>query len=173
MTNKLLSDFNNFAKSIPGYSQSEELVDNYLRKKSKPVIGSIIYCNLGFSTATVEHTAIYIGRGQIVELQGKLKGGKITTVDRRQFLKNRNFASHSIWVACYGNSTRAIGDKLVAQRAKEKVGKSCNYHILQENCHRFTSGCITGNFKNNDILFMNLRDTIRQTWGNYNWRVWQ
>ncbi len=172
MPKKLWSDINNFAKLLPSYVQGEEMIDNYLRRKTKPVIGSIVYCNLGVSTATVEHTGIYIGNGKIVELQGKATGGKIAVVNRKQFLKNRNLGSYSIWVACYGDSTRAIGDELVAQRAKAEVGNSRNYHLLQENCHRFTSGCMTGNFKNNDTLFVNLRNTIRKKWGDHCWRVW-
>lgn len=174
MTNKLFSDLNNFAKNIiPGYTKTEELIDNFVRDKAQPVIGSILYCNLGTGQITVEHTGIYIGNGEIVELQGKGKGGKIAIVNRQQFLEGRSLDSQSIWVACHGNSSQAIGDQSIAQRAQAEVGSTRNYHLLKENCHRFTSGCITGNFNNSDTLFIKLRDTIRQKWGHHTWRVWK
>ena len=173
MPKKIWSDLNNFAKLIPGYALGEELVDHYIREKVEPVIGSIVYCNLGISPALVEHSGIYIGNGQIVELQGKSKDGKIAIVNRRQFLKNRNLPPSTIWVACYGDSTRPIGDKLVAKRAKAEVDTCRKYNLFSENCHRFTSGCITGNFKNNDTKFWALRNTIHKQWGDHCWRAWQ
>jgi hypothetical protein len=121
----------------------------------------------------VEHTGIYIGNGQIVELQGKGSGGKIAIVNRQEFLKGRSLDSFSIWVGCYGNSRKAIGDESVAQRAQAEVGNTRNYHLLKDNCHRFTSGCITGNFNNDDTLFIKLRNTIRSKWGDHTWRVWR
>lgn len=172
MPNKLFSDLNNFGKNIiPGYSKFEELFDNFVREKTEPVIGSIVYCNLGLTgQLMVEHTGIYIGNGQIVELQGN---GQIAIVNRQEFLKGRSLDSFSIWVACYGNSSKAIGDESVAQRAQAQVGNTRNYHLLKDNCHRFTSGCITGNFDNRDTLFIKLRNTIRSKWGNHTWRVWR
>ncbi|MGL5192312.1 MAG: lecithin retinol acyltransferase family protein [Chroococcales cyanobacterium] len=171
MPNKFWSDLNNFAKVIPGYPKLEGLVDSK-RDPTQPICGSIVYCNLKLGPSTFEHSGIYIGNGKIVELQGKKHGGGIVAVDRYGFIEGISDSQRIIWVACYGEGSKPIGDKLVAQRAEAEVGNTKTYHLLRNNCHRFTSGCITGNFNNNDTLFVKLRDTVRHKWGNHTWRKW-
>lgn len=173
MPNKFWSDVNSFAKVIPGYAKVEGMVDEHLRAHVQPIRGSILYCNLKLpGKAVFEHSGVCIGDSKIVELQGKAHGGKIAICDRYGFIEGISDSQRIIWVACYGEGTQPIGEEAVAQRAEAEVGSTRNYHLLKDNCHRFTSGCITGNFDNHDTLLVKLRDTMRAKWGNHNWRKW-
>ncbi|GJD22587.1 hypothetical protein RIVM261_075430 [Rivularia sp. IAM M-261] len=169
MASKFWQDFNNILETVvPGYSLLESVVDNYIRDTASPIPGSILYCSL----FGAEHTGIYIGDGQIVELQGKLSNdsGAIRVTNKGGFISGTN--AITIYVACHGDGSNPIGSDVVAQRAKEVVGQKKNYHLLKNNCHMFTSGCITGNFNNSDNLFIDLKNTIRRNYGEFNWRAW-
>ena len=125
---------------------AESFVDNVIRDKVSPVIGSIIYCELALGTA--EHSGIYIGDDKIVHLDGDSEMIEIATpkvfINR---LDGYNTAM-SIYVSC--NGTCAVGNDEIAQKAKDKVGSRRDYNLILDNCHKFTSGCITGNFENAD-----------------------
>jgi len=169
MTSKFFQDLNNFlSTTIPGYSLAESVIDNLVRDTVTPVTGSILHCSL----YGAEHSGIYIGEGQIVELQGKLSGnsGTISVTNKNGFIKGTN--ALTVYVACYGDGTEPIGSQAAAQRAREAIGQRKTYHLFNQNCHMFTSGCITGNFNNDDNLFMELQNTIRQEYGSFNWRAW-
>lgn len=169
MTSKFFQDLNNFlSTTVPGYSLVESVIDNYVRDTVTPVAGSILHCSL----YGAEHSGIYIGEGQIVELQGKLSSdsGAIRIANKSGFIKGTN--ALTVYVACYGDGSQPIGSEVVAQRAREAVGQRRNYHLFNDNCHRFTSGCITGNFNNDDCFFIDLQNTIRRVYGSFNWRAW-
>lgn len=169
MTSGFLQHLNNIAETfIPGVSLIESVVDNFIRDKVSPEPGAIIYCSL----YTVEHSGIYVGEGKVVELLGKLSGqsGCIAMSDRNSFKSGTN--ALTVYVACYGNGSTVIASDEVAKRAIDSVGNHVAYNLLRQNCHMFTSGCITGNFSNHDNLFMNLQNTIREKYGDFNWRAW-
>ncbi|MFN6518263.1 MAG: lecithin retinol acyltransferase family protein [Nostoc sp. CreGUA01] len=168
-TSKGRQNINNILSStVPIYSALESVVDNYLRDTVTPKPGSIIHCSLYGG----EHSGIYIGNGEIIELQGKLSqnSGAIHITNRNGFMAGTN--ALTVYVASYGDGSEPIGLEEVAQRARASVGQTRKYHLLRNNCHMFVSGCITGNFNNHDNFFINLQDTIRATYGNFNWRAW-
>ena len=45
-------------------------------------------------------------------------------------------------------------------RAKKKIDDHTKYNVLFNNCHRFSAGCITGNFDNEVMSFAQLEETI-------------
>ncbi|HAV3582288.1 lecithin retinol acyltransferase family protein [Acinetobacter baumannii] len=132
-----------------------------------PEIGSVVHCGL-FCNA-FEHSGIYVGRNRIVHLDGS---GRIEKVSPEQFIERLdglNLAV-SIYVSC--KNGKPIGSKLAAKRAREKVGIRFKYSLSSNNCHIFTSGCLTGNFENNDNFFNLLTDTTEDELGSNGWRVW-
>ncbi|WP_081407686.1 MULTISPECIES: lecithin retinol acyltransferase family protein [Acinetobacter] len=132
-----------------------------------PEIGSVIHCGLAFNI--VDHSGIYVGRNRIVHLDGS---GRIEKVSPKQFverLDGLNLAV-SIYVSC--KDGKPVGSKLAAKRAREKVGTRLNYSLSSNNCHIFTSGCLTGNFENKDNFFNLLTDTTEDELGSNGWRVW-
>ena len=52
------------------------------------------------------------------------------------------------------------------------VGKSRDYNFIMDNCHQFTSGCLTGDFENADNFLWMLKDTAGEVLGADNWRLW-
>ena len=115
----------------------------------------------------LEHSGIYIGEYKIVSLSSK---GKIVEENTSKFIEGPLNSNRLIWVSCRGESP--VGDQKVAARARKMVGERRNYNVLWDNCHQFTSGCLTGNFKNADKLFTFLESTVADTLGADNWRIW-
>ena len=68
---------------------------------------------------------------------------------------------------------QAVGKKDIAERALEKVGKFQGYQLLANNCHRFVSGCITGEFDNADFLMWALKDTCKKRLGASTWNLYK
>lgn len=66
-----------------------------------------------------------------------------------------------------------MGSAVVAERAREMIGKRRNYNLLFDNCHQFTSGCLTGNFENSDNFLVFLKTTVEKELGTNEWRVWE
>ena len=129
----------------------------------QPVPGSVVYTDLFLSYA--EHSGIYVGNGLIAELNG---AGNIELVTRREFMQGGT--GQSIYVSsCDG---QAIGDPAVASRARSMVGSTRDYNILLDNCHQFSSGCLTGNFENSDNFLAFLKTQSEKSLGANEWRVW-
>ena len=72
-----------------------------------------------------------------------------------------------------GKDSDAVGNNIVSQWALDKVGEKLDYNLLTNNCHRFTSGCLTGNFDNDDVLMCLLKITVRQELGSDSWYAWE
>jgi len=147
---------------------AKSFFDNVLRDCVYPVKGSVVYCDLAFGNA--EHSGIYIGNNEIVHLDGS---GNVEIVDPKEFLNRLdgfNLAI-SIYVSCDGSS--AVGGDTIAERAKKMVGEKRDYNLIFDNCHQFTSGCITGNFENSDNFLWMLKDTAEKEINANTWRVWQ
>jgi hypothetical protein len=146
----------------------ESIYDNVFRDKVFPVNGSIVYCELLFGYA--EHSGVYIGDGIIVHLDGS---GKIEMVTHQEFLDRLGGLNSavSIYVSC--NYSLPVGDAEISIRAKSMVGKERDYNILLDNCHQFTSGCITGDFENSDNFLFFLKHTAKNKLNANTWRVWE
>lgn len=150
------------------YSLGESFVDNVIRDKvSEPAIGSVLYCDLAGGLG--EHSGIYIGNDQIVHLDGN---GCITVVGPYGFLNrlNGNNLAVTIYVSCSG--TDPVGSKTAAQRARSMIGQSRDYNLILDNCHQFSSGCLTGNWENADNFVMFLKNTASKILETDNWRSW-
>lgn len=125
------------------------IVKNKFRnKKAAPVRGSIVVCELFNGMA--EHTGIYIGNNKIVELN---RNGNIRRVSFNKFLNSSvNRTGTKIYTAC-DEFDEPLQFESVAENAESMGGEKRFYNIIMNNCHQFTSGCITGNFENADNFF--------------------
>lgn len=157
------------AKSLGGVllaNATTSVVDNCLREKTRPVMGSVVFCDLAL---IAEHSGIYVGKGKIAHLDGS---GNIEIVTARQFLKRLGGLNPalSIYVSC--DDDGAVGSRSVGKRAKAMLGGERPYNLILDNCHQFTSGCITGHFGNADNFLWMLKLTAEKELGATCWRVW-
>jgi len=132
-----------------------------------PRLGSVVHCSLAVN---LEHTGIYIGDDTIVHLSGN---GIIEAVSSNEFLERLeglNFAINN-YVSCYDDDP--VGSKFVAERAASMVGEWRDYNIVLDNCHQFTSGCLSGNFENADNFFWMVENKAFDVLGANCWRVWE
>lgn len=159
--------FGIFDKGLLG-NLAESFIDNVIRDTVYPVKGSMVYCDLAFGNA--EHSGIYIGGNKIVHLDGS---GDIEIVSPKRFLDRLGGfnSAISIYVSCDGDSP--VGGSTVAERAKRMIGKCRNYNVILDNCHQFTSGCMSGNFENSDNFLWMLKDTAKSEISANTWRVWK
>jgi hypothetical protein len=135
---------------------------NVLLAPATPVRGSVVYRKLG----PAEHTGIFITKHKIVQLSSN---GQIRYVDFQEFVGSNPF--NQIYVAC-DNSGRVLHRAQIADRAEQSVGRERNYNLLFDNCHQFSSGCVTGDFENVDNYFVFLEHTIEKEFGcELEWRV--
>lgn len=142
------------------------LIDNVFRDSVLPTPGCVVWCDLVWA---LEHSGIYIGDNEIAHLNGD---GEIEAVSPEEFINRRNGKNLavSIYVSCFDKDPS--GSKAIAKRAKSMIGKQRKYHLLADNCHQFTSGCITGDFETADNLFTFLMNTVDDHMTVNNWRVW-
>ena len=141
------------------------VVDNVIRDKvSEPAIGSIVYCDLVLGVA--EHSGIYIGGNEIIHLN---RHGMVERVSPAEFIDGTT--ALSIYVSCLG--PRPVGSNLIASRAKylEANDKVRSYGVLLNNCHQFSSACVTGAENSQTFLWM-LKDSCSRHMGADAWRVW-
>lgn len=145
---------------------SESMLDNALCDKVTPRVGSILCCDLAM---VAEHSGIYLGKNKIAHLNGS---GEVEIVSSRQFLKRLGGLNPavSIYVSC--NDEGAVGSLSAANRARSKVGGTRDYSVILDNCHQFTSGCITGNFENADNFLWMLKHSAEESLNVTTWRVW-
>lgn len=153
--------------SMLGLNLIESFVDNVVRDTvDEPSIGAVVYCDLAFGT--MEHSGIYIGRDTIIHLNGD---GVVETVSPREFLDGTT--AISIYTSCF--DSWPIGSSQAAERAiryKNSIGAK-NYNILLDNCHMFTSACLTGDLENADTFLWMLKHTAKEHECMLNnWRVW-
>lgn len=131
---------------------------------STPVEGSILYTDLFGKYA--QHSGVYIGQGKIVELSGD---GRIQIVSRQQFTSSGT--GTCIYVSC--RQEYAVGSSKVAQRALDQLGLRRQYNIVMDNCHQFSSGCLSGNFENGDNFLWALKHSTEKILSTNNWRIWE
>lgn len=149
-----------------GANLVESFIDNVIRDKVSPAIGSVVYCEMAFGLA--EHSGIYVGNGDIVELSSS---GEIQKVNMREFM-NTGVIGTAMSVYVSSRDGRAIGNEKVAERALSKVRTHRKYNFILDNCHQFCSGCLTGDFENSDNFLWMLKNTVLQHIAADEWRVW-
>lgn len=113
----------------------------------KPRPGSVVKVDL---LGGPDHTGIYIGNDEIVEVANIDGVATVRIVSAEEFIEGDDFCSRIgtfIYVACKrdrnGNCI-AMGSKDIADRARAAVGRTSEYSLLFNNCHMFTQYCITG-----------------------------
>jgi len=135
----------------------------------KPRVGSVVYCRLALNQ--VEHTGIYIGYNKIMHLDGD---GRIRKVTPKEFLDRlggfNSKTAKSIYVACKNGNP--IYSSIAATNAKTWGGRLIDYKLFSNNCHKFTSGCVTGKRNNQDTFFSELESTLKNNYGMTEWRIW-
>lgn len=165
----MITDFNNPLHKLfrsPVHNFVESLIDNVFRDKvSSPAVGSMVYCDL----IMAEHSGIYVGKGNIVHLDGD---GIIEAVSPTLFLERLDGLNTaiSIYVSCDGR--KAVGNPKAAERARSLIGTRRDYNVLFKNCHQFTASCLTGNFNNNISTFTTLKSLAEDNLSADTWRVW-
>ncbi|MFC3095574.1 hypothetical protein DRW07_08350 [Alteromonas sediminis] len=100
----------------------------------KPKDGSIVCCGI---YEIFEHSGIWVD-GRIVELKGN---GLIRAVSPARFLDDRS--GEKIYIAC-DQSRNPLYDATAVERAVSKIYQYSDYHVLNNNCHRFIRQCLTG-----------------------------
>lgn len=136
------------------------------REYPHPPVGAVVYREFG----PVEHSGIHVGKGWYVS---KARSGEIVRESLGTFLNGRT----ELWVSA-SNSGKPRGGKGIAKRANEDVGKhrehgdfgvdDDSYSLLVNNCHIFTSYCVTGD-KNMDMSLWEMKSTVKDTAGMSKW----
>lgn len=102
--------------------------------------------------------------------------GIIRSIDPDEFLTSSEHRTGSkIYVACDMITGTPLSAKKVAKRATDKVGTTRNYLVFWDNCHQFSSGCVSNNFENLDKTFTQLSLTIARKMNHFipvKWEVW-
>lgn len=104
-------------------------------KLSQVPAGAVVVCEIFH---LFEHTGIYIGEGEIVELQGT---GLVRSVSINRFFDNRS--GNHLLAAC-NRAGEVITSQDCAQRAVSQIFTYQPYDLLTNNCHRFTQACVSG-----------------------------
>ncbi|WP_336769979.1 lecithin retinol acyltransferase family protein [Bacillus bombysepticus] len=134
----------------------------------EPGLGAPIFCDLGFGY--IDHSGIYIGNNEVVQLNGK---GLIEKLSLEGFTINITTVNKKVVVPTdkYTHAPISFMDSYV--RALEMVGSRRSYNMIIDNCHQFTTGCVTGDFEeqNNFLAFLKL--TVSEQYGSdITWRRW-
>ncbi|MBC3764260.1 hypothetical protein [Neptunicella marina] len=96
--------------------------------------GAIVCCGI---YGVFDHSGIWLDDG-VAELKGN---GLIRAVSASRFMQNRS--GDTIFIAC-DSSGKPLIDPLAAQRASAQLFSYRDYHVLNNNCHRFSWQCISG-----------------------------
>jgi len=114
--------------------------------------GSVIVCEI---YQLFDHTGIYIGEQQIVELAGS---GLVRAVSPARFLDNRS--GEHLSVLCDGQG-KPVTTPSAVERAAAQLYSYQAYDLLRNNCHQFVATCITG--QNRKVTsFFDLRLELEQ-----------
>lgn len=143
----------------------EMVIDNVILDEVYPKRGSIVYCDLAFGYA--EHSGVYIGDGRIVHLNGN---GVVKAVSPKKFIDGKT--AINIYVSCDSDAC-AVGCNRVADRAESWLDHQRDYNVILDNCHQFTSACLTGDLANSDNFMRLLKWTAEEKIGAKKWRLWK
>ncbi|MDF2177667.1 hypothetical protein P2G88_05330 [Aliiglaciecola sp. CAU 1673] len=112
-------------------------VKHYPGAKLAPVTpkdGAVVCCGI---YGLFDHSGIWLD-GHILELKGN---GLIRAVSSQRFVAERS--GKQIYVACDGKGG-VLADPQAAERGAAMLFQYRHYHVLNNNCHRFTWYCLTG-----------------------------
>ncbi|WP_348728300.1 lecithin retinol acyltransferase family protein [Rheinheimera texasensis] len=124
-------------------------------KLSEVPLGALVVCEIFH---LFEHTGIYIGEGQIVELQGT---GLVRSVSVARFMDNRS--GEELMLACDSRG-KPIGNMAAAERAASQIFTYQTYDLISNNCHRFCCNCLSGRHWP-VTSFFDLRQVLEQQLG--------
>lgn len=99
-----------------------------------PINGAVVCCGI---FGVFDHTGIWLD-GSIIELKGN---GLIRGISPERFIHNRS--GEQIYVAC-GKDDQPLIDPTTAARAAERLYQYSEYHVIENNCHRFVWNCVSG-----------------------------
>ena len=125
--------------------------------QTAPPPGTPLKCALaGGLVPALVHTGVYLGRGRVAELRGD---GEVLPVTLSDFLNGPSGAWNPAVIrtgfrihAAYDAETGTpLASDTAAAKAREltlaRRGHLClEYDLLGWNCHRFTAGCLAGDF---------------------------
>ena len=119
-------------------------------------VGSILKVDLKLNA---DHSGIYLGYGNVAELDGS---GKIMVRHLDDFLKgDRSWrCGQKIYAAYDSRNRKFLAEDQIALRAIESLCQIRDYDVIKENCHKFSTGCITGNFDNDVTLLSDLKGNV-------------
>ena len=139
--------------TIPIIGNLLESIAAEFKDRIKPVPGSVLRVDLAlganFLGGRVCHTGIYLGRDKIAEIANIHGKARVQVVDPYDFLhgKGTNFVRTGInvYVATDGCGA-ALGSPEIAERARSfaRRWRHGDYDLMDNNCHRFTVRCVTG-----------------------------
>lgn len=154
---------------LPSIIKENVIADNLIYDSVIPEIGSIVKCDLIGGIA--DHTGIYIGCGEIIELNGN---GYIKKISINRFLNGGSLRTGDvIHVACDANNY-PISDSNIAKYAQSKIGSRRHYSVDEDNCHRFVSECIN-EYSSQTTLLCELESELAKEYNNnrpMRWRAW-
>ncbi|GEM_PF-1715237 len=115
--------------------------DLRFRRRFNPVIGSILRTELIKGVA--DHSGIYIGDNQIIEITQENGFGVVNITDLNDFVHS-SFArtGTTIYIAIDRLSKDVIFNKKISIIAKKHIGKRNHYQLMEDNCHSFVHKCI-------------------------------
>lgn len=130
--------------------------------------GTPVCCNLfGFW----EHSGIYLGNGKIAHLTGD---GDIEAVYPEEFVARiGNDTDEPMKYACSSKTQKALASYAAYCFAHSKIGKTQEYKLLKDNCHRFTARCLSINDDIDTCFFDEpencLERIIEKEFGDFYW----
>lgn len=142
----------------------ESFIKNVFCDIVKPQIGSIVKVDLALG---FDHTGIYIGCNQIVELANQDGEAIVRAVSPEQFIEGDDLLSRTgafIYVACaqdHIGNCYPLASREIAHRAEVWVGRRNQYNLVFNNCHMFTEYCINGK-ENGSGLLMGVEQALTQ-----------
>ena len=121
-------------------------------------VGSILKVDLSLNA---DHSGIYLGYGNVAELDGS---GKIMVRHLDDFLKgDRSWRCGQKIYAAYDSKSRTfLAEDKIALRAIKSLCEIRYYGLVSENCHKFSTGCITGDFYSDVTYLFQLEENIRK-----------
>jgi hypothetical protein len=171
---KLLYFFLSFIDVIKKlFSMPEKLIKIILRllkgKKEYPKgeKGSIVYCDL---LEFIEHSGVFLGDNKIAHLNGD---GEYEVVSFKTFVERLGGCNQAVSIFISYKDGEPVGDKEIYKRAKKKLNKKTTYNLFNNNCHRFTAYCITGDKHNDITTWIELKEVAQQYLQSYEWYEYQ